>query len=125
VELDGADAEPADESSREDLGSLGPVADEVDDGVAGVVGSPGPRQSFRSYFLNVICSSINSATTSFLCWSLSRNRSDGALEAALAGGVLALEDGGTVLEELRLPKVEECGRQPMLIADVREGMSIK
>src|SRR6516162_6824472 len=73
VKLAGADAEPADESLRGDLGSLGPVPDEIDDGVAGDLGNPSPRQSSPSSFFNLICSSINSATTSFLRWSLSRS----------------------------------------------------
>src|SRR5437588_1623409 len=73
VELAGGDPEPADEPSHGDFGASGPVADEVDDGVAGVVGNPGPGQSSPSYFFILICSSINSATTSFLRWSLSRS----------------------------------------------------
>ena len=36
-------------------------------------------------------------------------RSNGAMESALGGGILALERGGTVLEELLLPEVEERG----------------
>jgi hypothetical protein len=40
VELAGADAEPADEATRRDLRLVAPVADEVNDGVAGVVGDP-------------------------------------------------------------------------------------
>src|SRR6185437_117429 len=73
VELAGGDAEPADEASHGDLGAFGPVPDEVDDGVAGVVGNPDPVQSSPSSFFSLICSSINSATTSFLRWSLSRS----------------------------------------------------
>ena len=40
VELAGGDAEPVDEPLDGDLGAFGPAADEVDDGVAGVVGNP-------------------------------------------------------------------------------------
>src|SRR4051794_17486556 len=72
VVLAGSDPEPADESSHGDLGVLGPVPDEVDDGVAGIVGNPGPGQSSPSSFFSLRCSSISSATTSFLRWSLSR-----------------------------------------------------
>src|SRR5579885_571258 len=72
VELAGGDAQPADEPLHGDLGARGPVADEADDGVAGVVGDPGPGQRSPSSFFSLICSSINSATTSFLRWSLSR-----------------------------------------------------
>src|SRR4029079_8476701 len=73
VELAGGDAEPGDEPLEGDLGALGPVPHEVDDGVAGVMGNPGPGQSSPSSFFSLICSSINSATTSFLRWSLSRS----------------------------------------------------
>src|SRR5262249_13924676 len=73
VELAGGEAQPADESSQRDLGALGPVPEEVDDGVAGVVGNPDSGQSPPSSFFSLICSSINSATTSFLRWSLSRS----------------------------------------------------
>src|SRR4051812_28368770 len=73
VELAGGDAEPVDEPLDGDLGAFGPAADEVDDGVAGVVGNPCLGQSSPSSFFSWICSSINSATTSFLRWSLSRS----------------------------------------------------
>src|SRR4051794_3486209 len=72
VELAGGDAEPGDEALGGDLGAFGPAPDEVDDRVAGIVGNPGLGQSSPSSFFNWICSSINSATTSFLRWSLSR-----------------------------------------------------
>src|SRR6185437_5610096 len=73
VEFAGGDAEPADEALHGDLGAFGPVPDEVDDGVAGIVGNPDSVQSSPSSFFSLICSSINSATTSFLRWSLSRS----------------------------------------------------
>ncbi len=73
VELAGGDAEPADEALRRDLGALGPVPDEVDDGVSGVVGNPDSVQSSPRSFFCLICFSINSATTSFLRRSLSRS----------------------------------------------------
>ena len=40
---------------------------------------------------------------------------------ALGRGVLALEGGGAVLEELLLPEVEQGGRELMLVAEVRDG----
>jgi hypothetical protein len=40
VELAGGDAKPADESPDGDLGALRPIPDEVDDGIAGIVGNP-------------------------------------------------------------------------------------
>jgi hypothetical protein len=40
VELAGADAEPADEATSRDVGLVAPVADEINNGVAGVVGDP-------------------------------------------------------------------------------------
>lgn len=51
VELAGGDAEPADEPPDGYVGPLGPVADEVDDGVSGVVGNPDTGQSSLSSFL--------------------------------------------------------------------------
>ena len=54
VELAGGDPEPADEPSHGDLGASGPVADVVDDGVAGVVGNPGAGQSSPSSFFSLI-----------------------------------------------------------------------
>src|SRR5579883_1003159 len=73
VELAGGDAEPADDASHGDRGAFGPVPDEVDDGGAGIVGNPDSVQSSPSSFFSLICSSINSATTSFLRWSWSRS----------------------------------------------------
>src|SRR5262249_22976720 len=69
VELAGGDAEPADEASHGDLGAFGPVSDEIDDGVAGIVGDPDSVQSSPSSFFSLICSSINSASTSLFRWS--------------------------------------------------------
>lgn len=73
VELAGGDPEPADELLDGDLGGPGPAGDVIDDGVADVVGNPGGGQSSPRSFFSWICSSINSATTSFLRWSLSRS----------------------------------------------------
>src|SRR5262249_49139214 len=72
MELAGGDAGPAEESSHRQLGALAPVANEVDEGVAGVVGNPDSGQSSPSSSFSLIGSSINSATTSFLRWSWSR-----------------------------------------------------
>ena len=41
VKLAASDAEPDDEAGLGDLGLVSPGADEVDDGIAGVVGNPG------------------------------------------------------------------------------------
>src|SRR4051812_48788992 len=43
---------------------------------------------------------------------------DDSLEVVLGRGVLALEGGGAVLEELLLPEVEERGRELVLVAEV-------
>ena len=51
VELAGGNAEPVDEPPEGDLSALGPVPHEVDDGVAGVMGNPGPGQSSPSSIL--------------------------------------------------------------------------
>jgi hypothetical protein len=40
VELAGADADPGDEATSREFGLVAPVADEIDDGVARVVGDP-------------------------------------------------------------------------------------
>ena len=40
VELAGSDAEPGGEATSRDVGLVAPVADEINDGVAGVVGNP-------------------------------------------------------------------------------------
>jgi hypothetical protein len=40
VKLAWADAEPGDEATSRDVGLVAPVADEVNDGVAGIVGDP-------------------------------------------------------------------------------------
>ncbi len=40
VELAGADADPGEEATDGDVRLVAPVADEIDDGVAGVVGNP-------------------------------------------------------------------------------------
>ena len=56
-----------------------------------------------------------------LALELVAQRGDGPLEVALRRGVLALEGGRSVLEELLLPEIEERGRKLMLIAEVRDG----
>src|SRR3954451_14752849 len=73
VELAGGDSQPGDEPPDGDLGAPGPVRDVIDDGIADVVGNPGGGQSSPRSFFNWICSSINSATTSFFRCSLSRS----------------------------------------------------
>jgi hypothetical protein len=40
VELARADADPGQEATSRDLGLVAPVPDEIDDGIAGVVGDP-------------------------------------------------------------------------------------
>src|SRR5215468_5740049 len=46
---------------------------------------------------------------------------DRALEMALGRGVLPFEGRRAVLEELLLPEVEQCGRELVLVAEVRDG----
>lgn len=41
VELAFGDLQPGDEAALRDLGLVGPSADKIDDGIAGVVGNPG------------------------------------------------------------------------------------
>jgi hypothetical protein len=45
---------------------------------------------------------------------------DGPLEVTLGRGVLPLEGGGAVLEELLLPEVEQRGGELMLVAEIRD-----
>ena len=66
MELAGGDAEQADESLQRNLSTFGPMPDVVDDGITGIMGNPDSGQSSPSSFFSLICSSINSATTSFL-----------------------------------------------------------
>lgn len=66
VELALGDVDPGDEAFDRDLGFVGPGLNEVDDLVAGVVGSPGAGQASPSSFFNWVCSSMSSAMTSFL-----------------------------------------------------------
>jgi hypothetical protein len=40
---------------------------------------------------------------------------------ALRGGTLAFEGGGSVLEELLLPEVEQGGGELVLVVEVRDG----
>ena len=47
---------------------------------------------------------------------------DGPLVVALGRGVLALEGGGAVLEELLLPEVEQRGGEVVLVTEVGDGM---
>jgi hypothetical protein len=54
VELAGADADPADDSTEGDFGLVAPGAEEIDDGVTGIVGDPAARQfSPRFFFCSV------------------------------------------------------------------------
>jgi hypothetical protein len=54
VELAGADADPADEAPEGDVGLGAPGADEIDDGVAGVVGDPATFQGSPSVFFSSV-----------------------------------------------------------------------
>src|SRR3954452_13919024 len=49
---------------------------------------------------------------------------DGPDVPALGRGLLGLEGGGAVLEELLLPEIEERGRELMLVAEVRDGHAV-
>jgi hypothetical protein len=71
IELALADAHPLDDLLGRDLRPIRPVASVIDDLITGIVGNPGSGQSSSSTFFSLTCSSNNSATTSFLRWSLS------------------------------------------------------
>lgn len=66
MKLAGGQAQPGEESRGGDLGTIGPVADIIDELIADVVGNPGPLQRPPSPFFSWTCSSMSSATTSFL-----------------------------------------------------------
>ena len=51
VELAGGDGEPGDEATSRQIGLVAPVANEIDDGVAGVVRHPASGQISPSSFL--------------------------------------------------------------------------
>src|SRR5262249_35192735 len=71
VPLGGGEVQPAQEAGDGDAGLAGPVVDEVDDLVAGVVGNPASFQSSPSAFFSRTCSSRISERTSCLRKSLS------------------------------------------------------
>ena len=74
MKLAGGKAHPGKESRGGDLGTLGPIADVIDELVANIVGDPGPVQRPPRLFFSWTCSSMSSATTSFLSWIFSRKR---------------------------------------------------
>src|SRR5262249_49215323 len=81
-----ADADPQQEAADREGGLGRPVVDEIDDGVARVVGNPGATQGSPSSFFSWTCSSMSSAKTSFLRWSFS---SKAAILLSLASGSAA------------------------------------
>ncbi len=108
VELAGADADPGQEATDGDLRLVAPVADEIDDVVAGVVGHPAAVQISPRLFFSRMCSSISSARTSFLRWSLASSCSIlRSLASSTALALAAVVEGQmAVLEELLEPVVE-------------------
>ena len=66
VKLALSDAQPGDKLLGWDLRPIRPITGVVDDLIMSVVGSPGSSQSSPSSFLSLTCSSMSSATTSFL-----------------------------------------------------------
>ena len=66
---------PSQETScrSRDLRAFNPVPDVIHDGIADVMGNPSLAQSSPSSFFSWTCSSISSATTSFLRWSFCRS----------------------------------------------------
>ena len=120
VELAGADADPGQEATGRDVGLVAPGADEIDDLVAGVVGDPAAGQSSPSSFFNRVCSSMSSAMTAFLRWSLASSCSILLVLGVFGGlGFAAVVEGGVaVLEELLEPGVELGGIEVEFIAKV-------
>ena len=70
VPLGGGQAQPQQEAGDGDAGLAGPVVDEIDDLVAGVVGNPEAVQSSPRAFFSWTCSSMSSERTSCLRCSL-------------------------------------------------------
>ena len=66
VELALSDAQPGDKLLGRDLGSIRPITSVVDDLITSIVGNPGSSQSSPNSFFSLTCSSMSSATTSFL-----------------------------------------------------------
>ena len=66
VELALSDAQPGDKLLGRDLRPIRPITGVVDDLITSVVGNPGSSQSSPSSFFSLTCSSMSSATTSFL-----------------------------------------------------------
>ena len=75
VELAGTDADPGQEARDGDVRLVAPGADEIDDGVAGVMGDPAAGQLSPRLFFSRTCSSMSSARTESLRWSLASSRS--------------------------------------------------
>src|SRR4029077_20790638 len=71
VPLGGGQAQPEQEAQHGEAGLVGPPVDEVNDGVADVVGDPEAAQSPPSSFFRPTCSSMSSDRTSCLRWSFS------------------------------------------------------
>src|SRR5207249_1597951 len=65
VPLGSGQAEPKEEGEHGDAGFVGPLLDEINEGIAGVVGNPETFQGSPSSFFSWTCSSISSARTSF------------------------------------------------------------
>jgi hypothetical protein len=74
VELAGGESDPLEEATSREFGLVAPVANEVDDGVAGVVGRPAGVQISPSSFFKRVWASRSSAMTSFLRASLASRR---------------------------------------------------
>jgi hypothetical protein len=51
IELAPCDSQPADQEHYGEFGATGPMADELDDRVTGLLANPGPGQSYPSSFL--------------------------------------------------------------------------
>ncbi len=95
------DVEPVDEPPGGDLGPLGSAPDE---GVTLIVRNPEPIQKSQNSLIYLICSSISSATTSFLFRSLSRSPEVVLRCWVSIAAFLRHDGGGAILEDLPLPR---------------------
>jgi len=105
----------------------GPLVDEIDDGIAGIVENPEAVQGSPSSVFSWTCSSMSSESTSFLRWRLSWRaailRSLSSSTAWRRLPVLTCCD--TILEELFLPQIEEVDGELMFLTDVRDGLLLQ
>jgi hypothetical protein len=114
-ELAAGDAEPRDEALGDEVGLVGPDANEVDDGVPDVVGNPALGQGSPSSFFSWVYScAISAMTLSFLAsWAFRRAFS---ASRAFSRGL-----GPGAGFSSAVPLVDHARLEAQLVAQVRDG----